>query len=218
MRFATARIQGNLGDWIELVVLEDHLDIRGWELRWAETDLHDTDGTDIWYGSTTVEQGIITFSETATIWSDLHKGTVITVAEKHDIEVDTDWDASYPPNRNFTYNVADEDAEVIIELRSDTSYDPENGDWWIHVDTKDEAEQIDPVVTTVSNVSGHTPGEGNFSVGNGQLGSALWSMTVASRTSAPSVKRRRTGAVPASTRGNSGSWRPIPWIPSSSTS
>lgn len=30
------RIRGNGGNWIELVVLEDHLDIRGWRILWAE--------------------------------------------------------------------------------------------------------------------------------------------------------------------------------------
>jgi hypothetical protein len=158
------RIQGNLGDWIELIVLEDHLDIRGWELRWAETDKHDTTGVDIWYGNPVIEQGIITFSATGEIWSDLRKGTIITIAEKHDIEVDTDWDESFPPNRNFTDGVPDEDAEVIIEMRSDVSYDPEGGDWWIHVDTRDEIEQPDPLVTTVTNVAGDGPGD--FSVGS----------------------------------------------------
>lgn len=32
------RIRGNGGNWIELVVVEDHLDIRDWRILWAEAD------------------------------------------------------------------------------------------------------------------------------------------------------------------------------------
>lgn len=32
------RIRGNGGNWIELVVVEDHLDLRGWRILWAEAD------------------------------------------------------------------------------------------------------------------------------------------------------------------------------------
>lgn len=157
------RIQGNLDDWMELVVLEDHLDIRGWKIKWAETDKHETNGSDIWYGDATVEQGIITF-ENSPIWSDLRVGTVITIAEKHDIEVDTDWDLSIPPNRNFTVDVPDEEADVIVDLHSDVSYSPQTGDWWIHIGSRDEIEQLNPKITTVTNVTGQAPGD--FSVGN----------------------------------------------------
>jgi len=59
------RIQGNGGDWIELVVVADHLDIRGWQL-------------DICEGVTCND--LLVFSGD-TVWSDLRAGTVITVAE-----------------------------------------------------------------------------------------------------------------------------------------
>ena len=157
------RIQGNLDDWMELVVLEDHLDIRGWKIKWAETLKNDTNGTDIWYGNPSVEQGIIIFSNSE-MWSDLRAGTIITIAEKHDIEIDTDWDSSIPPNRNFTVGVPDEEADVIVDLHSDLSYSPQTGDWWIHIGTRDEIELENPKVTTITNVTGQLPGD--FSVGN----------------------------------------------------
>jgi hypothetical protein len=153
------RIQGNGGNWLELVVVEDHLDIRGWQLRWAETGASNTDGTDIWYGNASVEQGIITFSE-VTAWSDLRAGTIITLSEKEDIGVDTDWNGL---DRNFTDGVDPNDVDVTIDLSTDLSFAPYSGDWWIHVSTRGEQEQATPLVTTVTNVNGDGPGD--FSVG-----------------------------------------------------
>ena len=74
------RVLGNGGNWVELVVTQDHLDIRGWKLRWAETLNTATNGTDLWYGNGAVEQGIVTFSNNAK-WSDMRAGTILTVCE-----------------------------------------------------------------------------------------------------------------------------------------
>jgi len=60
------RVPGNGGDWFEMVVIKDHLDIRGWQL-------------DIY------ENGALDETLTLTghsIWSDLRAGTIITVAEE----------------------------------------------------------------------------------------------------------------------------------------
>ncbi len=70
------RVPGNGGDWFELVVIKDHLDIRGWSL-------------DIY------EDGILdeTLSLTVNpIWQDLRAGTIITVSEN------VPSDVSYDPN------------------------------------------------------------------------------------------------------------------------
>ncbi|MFZ0033851.1 MAG: hypothetical protein WAK60_02530 [Sedimentisphaerales bacterium] len=69
------RVLGNGGDWFEMVVITDHLDMRNWKL-------------DIYEGGV--------FSETLTltnnsIWSDLRSGTIITVSE------DVPSDISYNP-------------------------------------------------------------------------------------------------------------------------
>jgi hypothetical protein len=69
------RVQGNGGDWFELVVIKDHLDIRGWHL-------------DILPGGILDE--ILDFTNDP-IWSDLRSGTIITVAE------DVPTDVSYNP-------------------------------------------------------------------------------------------------------------------------
>ena len=69
------RVQGNGGDWFELVVITDHLNMQGWQL-------------DI------LEDGVLDETLDLTdhpIWSDLRSGTIITVAE------DVPTDASYDP-------------------------------------------------------------------------------------------------------------------------
>jgi hypothetical protein len=60
------RVPGNGGDWFELVVVADHLDIRGWKLAISD------DG---------VDQAPLVFT-TRPIWSDLRAGTIITVSEE----------------------------------------------------------------------------------------------------------------------------------------
>ncbi len=69
------RVPGNGGDWFELVVIKDHLDMRGWHL-----DIYDDGALD----------ETLTLTSHA-IWSDLRSGTIITVAE------DVPSDISYDP-------------------------------------------------------------------------------------------------------------------------
>ncbi len=103
------RVLGNGGNWMEFIVTVDHLDIRGYKLLWAETLNTATNGSDLWYGSGGIEQGVITFSNNM-VWSDLRAGTIITVCE---------YDAS-------TSGGAKND---------DFTFDPCNGDWWINAHT-----------------------------------------------------------------------------------
>jgi hypothetical protein len=62
------RVLGNGGDWLELVVIQDHLDLRGNSLSIAEG---------IGAGRTTT---VLNFTQ-GSLWSDLRSGTIITVAE-----------------------------------------------------------------------------------------------------------------------------------------
>ena len=103
------RVLGNGGNWVEFIVTQDHLDLRGYKLRWAETLNTATDGTDLWYGNSAVEQGIITFSNNAA-WSDMRAGTILTVCE---------FDASNSAGAK----------------NDDFTFDPCNGDWWINAHT-----------------------------------------------------------------------------------
>lgn len=70
------RVRGNGGDWFELVVIKDHLDIRGWQFDIYEDGILD-------------ETLILTSNP---IWQDLRAGTIITVSE------DVPSDVSYDPN------------------------------------------------------------------------------------------------------------------------
>ncbi|MGE5293366.1 MAG: hypothetical protein ACM3VT_00920 [Solirubrobacterales bacterium] len=70
------RVPGNGGDWFEMVVITDHLDIRGWQL-----DIYD-DGI--------LDETLALTSNP--IWQDLRAGTIITVSE------DVPSDVSYDPN------------------------------------------------------------------------------------------------------------------------
>jgi hypothetical protein len=68
------RIPGNGGDWFELVVTKDHLDMRGWQLD-------------------TFISGKLDATLTLTaqpIWSDLRAGTIITVAQNVPSDVSYD--------------------------------------------------------------------------------------------------------------------------------
>jgi len=87
------RVQGNGGDWFELVVVKDHLDIRGWHLDILVDGVYD-ETLDL---------------SNDPIWSDLRSGTIITVAE---------------------------------DIPSDISYDPSAGDWWVNVQSRDDADGV----------------------------------------------------------------------------
>ncbi len=103
------RVLGNGGNWVEFIVTQDHVDLRGYKLRWAETLNTATNGTDLWFGNGAVEQGIITFSNNA-VWSDMRAGTILTVCE---------FDASNSAGGK----------------NDDFTFDPCNGDWWINAHT-----------------------------------------------------------------------------------
>ncbi|MBN1588782.1 MAG: hypothetical protein JW888_04640 [Pirellulales bacterium] len=142
------RVEGNGDNWIELVVVGDHADIRGYELLWWEDD-GDGNGTAIWdpsRASFNESQGKITFANNA-LWSDLRSGTIITISDKQ--IVDTVYEDATP---------------VSFDLSTDTSYNPLAGDWWIHVSSRQEAGESNPLVTTMNNIDGDPAGA--FSVGN----------------------------------------------------
>jgi hypothetical protein len=109
---------GNGDNWIELAVIEDHLDIRNWGLQW------DCVGA----------SGSLTFSNSS-IWSDLRKGTIIGL---HENDVDNDLtggigevasDTSYNPfgpfGGDWTILASINDAALI----SKTDWKVNNDNW-----------------------------------------------------------------------------------------
>ncbi len=84
------RVAGNGGDWFELVVIEDHLDLRGWRIDLRE-------------GGNAVDDTLV-FADRP-IWQDLRSGTIITLSE----------DSA----NDLTYNPAAGDWWINVRVNSD---------------------------------------------------------------------------------------------------
>jgi hypothetical protein len=131
------RIEGNGGNWIELVVIEDHADVRGLELRWAEEST-ETPAQPVWDDSRPLmHQGVIRFLDHE-FWSDLRQGTIITITESG--------------------MLVDDQGSTVVD-GSDLQIDPGAGDWWVNVWSFDT-----DLLEVITNVPGDF--DGNFSVGN----------------------------------------------------
>ncbi len=126
------RIRGNGGDWFELVVVGDHLDMRGWHLDIGEAGIWD-------------ETLDLTGDE---IWSDLRSGTIITVAE------DVPTDVSYNPAAgDWWINVqANDDAEgLYIEA---SNFPVSSDDWQLRLRDANDVVIYGPAGEGVSPASG----------------------------------------------------------------
>jgi len=118
-------IDGNGGNWIELLVIQDNLDVRGWKLAWNE----DEDGDDTLAGNTV---GEITLSN-ALLWSNLRAGTLVTIIERPDAGgFDTSTDTSFNPAAgDWTINVStrEEQGKGAAGLLQTTTNDGDPGDF-----------------------------------------------------------------------------------------
>jgi hypothetical protein len=106
-------VMGNGGDWFEMVVITDRLDIRGWQLDLAE-------------GAPPVFDETLTFSQ-ALVWSDLRSGTIITVSE------DVLDDASYDPLAGdwwINANASDTGTGLLI---SASNFSTNNTNWQLTI-------------------------------------------------------------------------------------
>ncbi len=102
---------GNGGNWFELVVVSDHLDMRGWRLDWTET------------GAT----GSIQLSSNA-FWSDLRAGTIVTFIEDTTAEGGLDTDLSWNGTTDTWVNVNTFDGALVSGTTS-TKPDHESGEF-----------------------------------------------------------------------------------------
>ena len=82
------RVEGNGGNWIELVVTQDNLDMRGWSIEWVE----DTDS------------GTITFTDDD-LWDGVRAGTIITLTEQCISEGGLDTSTSFNPVTDWWINI-----------------------------------------------------------------------------------------------------------------
>lgn len=125
-----ARIKFNGGEWIELVVTEDHADLRNYLFFWVDNFDDDTVIGELPGDNGTFienERGIVAFSDDPA-WANLRAGTIITISEQsHADEVRDD----YP--YNFAENGQD-DTGYDYDLSTDLGFDPFDGgnDWHIH--------------------------------------------------------------------------------------
>ena len=105
------RVLGNGGDWFELVVVTDHLDMRRWLL-----DIY-VDGV--------LDESLMLTNEG--LWSDLRSGTIITVSE------DVPTDASYNPAAgDWWINVqANDTADELYIERS--SFPVNSSNWQLRI-------------------------------------------------------------------------------------
>jgi hypothetical protein len=127
------RIPGNGGDWFELIVITDHLDMRYWNFSISSDD------------------GLATETLRLTdhdIWSDLRSGTIITVAE------DVPSDISYCPGAgDWWINVqANDNADGL--LISASSFPVNSKDWQLTISNSSGAIVFGPAGEGISPLTG----------------------------------------------------------------
>jgi hypothetical protein len=125
------RVLGNGGDWFELVVVADHLDIRGWQMVVED------------------ETGPSTATLTVSadpLWSDLRAGTIITVAE------DVPEDVSYDPAGGDWWIQVRAGASGTGTYISATDFEVSNNNTKISIRTGDGLPIFGPAGESISGV------------------------------------------------------------------
>ncbi len=122
---ALGLIVGNGGNWFELLVVDDHVDMRGWNLVWHEDE--QTAGGETAEGTLTLSQN--------DLWSDLRSGTLVTFIETVNAGgegLNTGTDISYDPlNDDWWINVStqEEAAKGAAALVTTVTNDGNPGDF-----------------------------------------------------------------------------------------
>ena len=109
-------VAGNGGDWFEMVVTEDHLDMRNWSLL-IQWDDDNTPGAD---------SRILDITNND-IWSDLRSGTIITVSE--DLADDVSYD---PLGDDWWINVNANNSGTGTYI-DDQNFKVNNNDWTLTI-------------------------------------------------------------------------------------
>ena len=126
------RVLGNGGDWFELVVITDHLDMRQWSLE-------------IWVAGVYDETLDLT---NHALWSDLRSGTVITVAE------DVPDDISYNPQAGDWWINVRANNYAGGRYITNTNFPVNNDDWQLTIKDADGNVVFGPAGEGVSPPSG----------------------------------------------------------------
>ncbi len=132
-------VAGNGGDWFELVVVEDRLDVRGWQLEISDAEAGSLEVTDTFV-----------FGDDPLL-SDLRAGTIITVSE------DRADDVSFDPATgdwwiNFQSNSDDDGAYLTPDSQS--NFDTNNDDWQLRIANGIGLTTFGPAGEGVGGVSG----------------------------------------------------------------
>jgi len=122
------QVAGNGGDWIELVVIKNNADLRGFKIEWKN-------------GDSPIKQGALTFSN-STKWNGgasgggLKAGTIIVLRE--DASADT-----FPDRSGLACDISVDNGswDNIIQLRTNGTYVTESGTDW-QVDNDDWTARI----------------------------------------------------------------------------
>jgi len=130
------RVAGNGGDWFELVVAIDHLDVRGWQLVVSDQT-----------GSPGETVQTLVFSDDE-IWSDLRSGTLITVSEE--LPDDLGYD---PAAGDWWINVQAEAAASGTFITA-IDFEVSNRDWQVTILEQDETVMFGPAGEGVHPASG----------------------------------------------------------------
>ncbi len=117
-------IDGNGDNWFELLVIDDQVDMRGWQFVWQEDE-------DV--GNNETAMGTITLSQDS-VWSGVRSGSIVTVIESPNAggEGNTKTDTSYNPFADdWWINVAtqEEHAKGEAGLASTVTNDGNPGDF-----------------------------------------------------------------------------------------
>ncbi len=137
------RVQGNGGNWFELVVTVDHLDIRNWQFVWVEQ----------------IDTGTLTVSNDP-LWSDLRSGTILTFTESTTAGGGLDTDASYDPSsRDWWIHINSFDAQYVTTVTNVPGDGPGNfsvgnDDWQLTILDDTAAAVFGPAGEGIGDASG----------------------------------------------------------------
>jgi hypothetical protein len=101
-------VNGNGDNWVELAVLADHLDVRGWSITWDNNN------------GGTLDSGSISFTNSS-VWSDLRKGTIIGLREYDPdgaygpLASDTGYNPFGPSGGDWTIFADIDDSALIVK-------------------------------------------------------------------------------------------------------
>ncbi|MCH7781208.1 MAG: lamin tail domain-containing protein, partial [Acidobacteria bacterium] len=130
------RILGNGGDWFELVIVQDHLDIRGWKFEVVDDAGGPGENVDL-----------LELSNDP-LWSDLRSGTIITVSEVLPTDVSYD-----PVNQDWWINVRAANSADGVYITAD-NFPVSNDNWNLTILDASDQTVYGPVGEGINPIAG----------------------------------------------------------------